>query len=79
MLCFDTEKVGNREKKGQKFKEYVRKMAYRDSKLWNCEWGKALQCLQQRHLLCRRETGVRSQDKRRGVLQWNIMERRLQR
>lgn len=27
----------------------------------------------------RRETGVRSQDKRCGVLQWNIMERRLQR
>lgn len=54
MLCFDTEKVGNREKKGQKFKEHVRKMGYRDSKLWNCEWGKALQCPQQRHLLCRR-------------------------
>lgn len=73
VLCFDTEKMGNGEEKEEKFKEYVRKMEYRDSELWNCERGKTLQVLAVETSVVkksRRETWVRSYDERCGVLHW---------
>lgn len=64
-LCFvlTQRRWGVERKKKEKFKEYVRKMEYCDSELWNCEWGKTLQGLAVETSVVqksRRETWVRS-------------------